>query len=66
MLWLHLEIGVGHAEAMVGAKLQQALPVLVDLANSKVSETGHYIKALLSILTYILTYLLTGLPSISA
>jgi len=35
VLWLRLEIGVGHAEAMIIAKLQQALPILVYLANSK-------------------------------
>ena len=41
MLWLGLEEGVGHAETVVGAELQQALPVVIDLANSKVPKTGR-------------------------
>jgi len=41
VLWLRLEIGVGHAEAMIIAKLQQALPILVYLANSKGTQAGR-------------------------
>ena len=38
MLWLSLEVGVGHAEAMVRAKLQEALPILIHLSNSKLCK----------------------------
>ena len=41
MLWLHLQIGVGSAEAMMRAKLQPVLPVLVYLANSKTTQAGR-------------------------
>ena len=41
VLWLRLEVGVGHAEAVEGAELLQTLPVIIDLANSKVSEAGR-------------------------
>ncbi|PFX14923.1 hypothetical protein AWC38_SpisGene20889 [Stylophora pistillata] len=40
MLWLRLEIGVGHTEAVIGAKLPRGLPVLIDLANSKGTQGG--------------------------
>ena len=40
MLWLHLQIGVGPAEAMIRAMLQPVLPVLVYLANSKATQAG--------------------------
>ena len=36
-----LGIGIGYAEAMIRAKLQQALPVLADLANSKEAQAGR-------------------------
>ena len=41
VLWLCLEVGVGHAGAVVVAELQQALFTLVDLANSEVSKPGR-------------------------
>ena len=41
MLWLHLQIGAGPAEAMIRAKLQPVLPVLVYLANSKATQAGR-------------------------
>ena len=41
MLWLHLQIGVGPAEATIRAKLQPVLPVLVYLANSKATQVGR-------------------------
>ena len=41
MLWLHLQIGAGPAEAMIRAKLQPVLPVLVYLANSKGTQAGR-------------------------
>ena len=40
MLWLHLQIGAGPAEAMIRAKLQPVL-VLVYLANSKGTQAGR-------------------------
>ena len=40
MLWLHLQIGAGPAEAMIRAKLQPVL-VLVYLANSKATQAGR-------------------------
>ena len=40
MLWLHLQIGVGPAEAMIRAMLQPVLPVLVYLANSIATKAG--------------------------
>ena len=41
MLWLHLQIGVGPAEATIRAKLQPVLPVLVHLANFKATQAGR-------------------------
>ena len=41
MLWLHLQIGAGPAEAMIREKLQPMLPVLVYLANSKATQAGR-------------------------
>ena len=41
MLWLHLQIGAGPAEAMIRAKLQPVLPALVYLANSKATQAGR-------------------------
>ena len=41
MLWLHLQIGAGPAEAMIREKLQPMLPVLVYLANSKTTQAGR-------------------------
>ena len=40
VLWLCLEIGVGHAEA-IRAKLQQGLYILIDLTNSKGTWAGR-------------------------
>ena len=41
VLWLHLQIGAGPAEAMIRAKLQPVLPALVYLANSKATQAGR-------------------------
>ena len=41
VLWLHLQIGAGPAEAMIREKLQPMLPVLVYLANSKATQAGR-------------------------
>lgn len=40
VLWLCLEIGIGHAEA-IRAKLQQGLYILIDLTNSKGTWAGR-------------------------
>ena len=44
MLWRRLDEGVGQAEAVEGAELHQALPVVVDLANTEESETGKVMR----------------------